>query len=78
MSGKRRFLTNFIFQENHSRRTVFEKLHQFAFPLSVGETLFAFHYSEKFPQSDGWTIYEPIAELTRMLVSFPGFFFLRI
>lgn len=53
-------------QENHSRRTVFEKLQMFAFPLSHNERLFAFSYSETFPE-DGWTVYEPVAELRRMV-----------
>lgn len=52
-------------QENHSRRTVFEKLQKYAFPLAHNLKLFAFSYSETFPE-DGWTIYEPIAEFRRM------------
>lgn len=52
-------------QENHSRRTVFGKLQNFAFPLANNEKIFAFNYSEKFPE-DGWNIYEPIAEFRRM------------
>ena len=52
-------------QENHSRRTVFEKLQKFAFPLAHNIKLFAFSYSEIFAE-DGWTIYEPIAEFRRM------------
>ncbi|XP_066993466.1 myotubularin-related protein 2 isoform X2 [Anabrus simplex] len=54
-------------QENHSRRNVFEKLHQYAFPLSRKLPLFAFEYSETFPEN-GWTVLEPIAELKRMCV----------
>lgn len=53
-------------QENHSRRPVFEKLQMNAFPLAHNEKLFAFSYMEKFPV-DGWTIYEPVAELNRLL-----------
>lgn len=53
-------------QENHSRRTVFEKLQMYAFPLSYGERLFAFSYMETFAE-DGWNVYEPIAELRRMV-----------
>lgn len=53
-------------QENHSRRTVFEKLQMYAFPLSYNERLFSFSYSETFPE-DGWTVYEPVAELRRMV-----------
>lgn len=55
-------------QENHSRRDVFEKLQQYAFPLSHKMKLFAFDYTEIFPE-DGWTVYEPIAELKRMGVN---------
>lgn len=53
-------------QENHSRRTVFEKLQMYAFPLSYSERLFAFSYAETFPE-DGWNVYEPIAELRRIV-----------
>uniref|UniRef100_A0A1B6HZS2 phosphatidylinositol-3,5-bisphosphate 3-phosphatase n=1 Tax=Homalodisca liturata TaxID=320908 RepID=A0A1B6HZS2_9HEMI len=52
-------------QENHSRRNVFEKLQQYAFPLSHKLLLFAFEYSESFPEN-GWNVHEPIAELKRM------------
>lgn len=55
-------------QENHSRRDVFEKLQQFAFPLSRKIKLFAFEYSEVFLEN-GWNVYEPIAELKRMVNS---------
>lgn len=53
-------------QENHSRRNVFEKLQQNAFPLSYKMKLFAFDYSETFLEN-GWSVYEPIAELKRMV-----------
>lgn len=53
-------------QENHSRRDVFEKLQQYSFPLSHKLPLFAFEYSETFPEN-GWNVYEPIAELKRMV-----------
>ncbi|PSN36835.1 Myotubularin-related protein 2 [Blattella germanica] len=52
-------------QENHSRRNVFEKLQQYAFPLSHKLPLFAFEYLETFSEN-GWTVHEPIAELKRM------------
>lgn len=55
-------------QENHSRRNVFEKLQQFAFPLSHKLKFFAFEYSETFP-INGWNVYEPIAELKRMVAN---------
>jgi len=45
---------------------VFEKLQQYAFPLSHKLPLFAFDYSETFPEN-GWTVHEPIAELKRMV-----------
>lgn len=50
-------------QENHSRRTVFTKLQNYAFPTA--DKLFALSYAEKFPE-DGWSVYEPIAEFRRM------------
>ncbi|XP_025205248.1 myotubularin-related protein 2 [Melanaphis sacchari] len=52
-------------QENHSRRNVFEKLQQYAFPLSHNIPMFAFEYTETFPEN-GWNVYEPMAELKRM------------
>ncbi|XP_055378303.1 myotubularin-related protein 2 [Condylostylus longicornis] len=52
-------------QQNHSRRTVFEKLQTHAFPLSCDGKLFAFSNPEQFP-TDGWSVYEPIAEFRRM------------
>ncbi|RWS24072.1 myotubularin-related protein 2-like protein, partial [Leptotrombidium deliense] len=52
-------------QENHSRRDVFEKLTQYAFPLSNKLPLFAFEYQEKYAVN-GWNVYEPIAEYKRM------------
>nr|CAD7574249.1 unnamed protein product [Timema californicum] len=52
-------------QENHSRRNVFEKLQQYAFPLSHKLPLFAFEYTESFSEN-GWTVHEPMAELKRM------------
>ena len=51
-------------QENHSRRNVFEKLQQYAFPLSHRLTLFAFEFKEEYPEN-GWFVYEPVAELKR-------------
>lgn len=53
-------------QENHSRRTVFEKLQMYAFPLSYEERLFAFCNAEQYAE-DGWCVYEPVAELRRMV-----------
>ncbi|XP_047514358.1 myotubularin-related protein 2 isoform X2 [Pieris napi] len=55
-------------QENHSRRGIFEKLQQLAFPLSHRLPLFAFSYLESFAE-DGWQVYEPVVELRRMGVN---------
>ncbi|XP_074604434.1 phosphatidylinositol-3-phosphate phosphatase [Brevipalpus obovatus] len=55
-------------QENHSRRELFSKLCQYAFPVSNKLPLFAFAYKEggaNFPVN-GWSVYEPIAEYKRM------------
>lgn len=52
-------------RENHSRRDVFEKLQQYAFPFNNKLTLFAFDYKEKYPLN-GWQVYEPIAEYKRL------------
>ncbi|XP_071533581.1 phosphatidylinositol-3,5-bisphosphate 3-phosphatase MTMR2 isoform X2 [Panulirus ornatus] len=51
-------------QENHSRRMVTEKLLQHAFPASHKLPFFAFEYCEQYPEN-GWSVYEPIAELKR-------------
>lgn len=64
-------------QENHSRRGIFEKLQQLAFPLSHRQPLFAFSYSESFPD-DGWNVYEPIVELRRMVSNILFNFFLLL
>lgn len=56
------------FQENHSRRTVAEKLQQYAFPASHKFPFFAFEYKEQFVEN-GWNLYEPIAELKRQVIS---------
>lgn len=52
-------------RENHSRRDVFEKLQQYAFPLNNRLTLFALEYKEQYPVN-GWQVYEPIAEYQRL------------
>lgn len=39
---------------------------QNAFPLAYNEKLFAFSYTETFAE-DGWSVYEPVAELRRMV-----------
>ncbi|XP_054722189.1 myotubularin-related protein 2-like [Uloborus diversus] len=51
-------------QENHSRRDVFEKLQQYAFPVSNKLPIFCFEYQGKY-SVNGWSVYEPIAEYKR-------------
>lgn len=51
-------------QENHSRKRMTEKLQIYAFPASNKLPFFAFDYREQFPEN-GWSVYEPIAELKR-------------
>lgn len=43
-----------------------EKLLQYAFPASHKLPFFAFEYCEQYPEN-GWTVYEPIAELKRQV-----------
>jgi hypothetical protein len=43
-------------------------LQTYAFPLASKENLFALCYSEKFNAEDGWSVYEPVAELKRMVL----------
>ncbi|XP_013412822.1 myotubularin-related protein 2 isoform X4 [Lingula anatina] len=54
-------------QENHSRRQVFEKIVQYAFPITNKLPLFAFEYQERF-EVNGWAVYDPIKELNRQHV----------
>uniref|UniRef100_A0A8C3WDU8 phosphatidylinositol-3,5-bisphosphate 3-phosphatase n=1 Tax=Catagonus wagneri TaxID=51154 RepID=A0A8C3WDU8_9CETA len=51
-------------QEEQSKLGIFENLNKHAFPLSNGQTLFAFNYKEKFPVN-GWKVYDPVAEYKR-------------
>ncbi|XP_007452179.1 PREDICTED: myotubularin-related protein 1 isoform X1 [Lipotes vexillifer] len=51
-------------QEEQSKLGIFENLNKHAFPLSNGQTLFAFNYKEKFPVN-GWKIYDPVSEYKR-------------
>ncbi|XP_014667410.1 PREDICTED: myotubularin-related protein 2-like [Priapulus caudatus] len=52
-------------QENHSRRTVFEKLHVYSFPLSHRLPFFAFANEEDGGGESGWDVYDPVAEYRR-------------
>ncbi|XP_022689701.1 myotubularin-related protein 2-like isoform X2 [Varroa jacobsoni] len=51
-------------QEGHSRRDIFTKMTQYAFPLSNNLDFFAFEYKEDF-QENGWAVYDAEAELKR-------------
>ncbi|XP_072170820.1 phosphatidylinositol-3,5-bisphosphate 3-phosphatase MTMR2-like [Diadema setosum] len=51
-------------QENHSRRLVYEKVQQYAFPASNKLPFFAFEYKEYYHE-DGWAVYDPVAEYKR-------------
>ncbi|XP_053526193.1 myotubularin-related protein 1 isoform X8 [Artibeus jamaicensis] len=51
-------------QEEQSKPGIFENLNKHAFPLSNGQTVFAFNYKEKFP-INGWKVYDPVAEYKR-------------
>ena len=52
-------------QENHSRRDVFKKLQQYAFPCSNKLPFFAFEFKEKYTLN-GWQVYDPMAEYRRL------------
>ncbi|XP_067842478.1 myotubularin-related protein 2 [Heptranchias perlo] len=52
-------------QEGHTRRSIFENLMKYAFPINNNLPLFAYEYSEIFPE-DGWKVYDPITEYKRM------------
>ncbi|OWF52926.1 myotubularin-related protein 2-like [Mizuhopecten yessoensis] len=51
-------------QENHSRRQVFEKIQQYAFPITNKQPIFAFDLAEDYGE-DGWKVFDPIAEFKR-------------
>ncbi|KAE8627705.1 hypothetical protein XENTR_v10007111 [Xenopus tropicalis] len=51
-------------QDLRTRKSVFENLVKFAFPLNYGLPLFAFEYKEVFPEN-GWKVYDPIQEYRR-------------
>lgn len=51
-------------QENHTRRQVFERITQYAFPLNNKLPLFAYEYKGNFKEN-GWTVYDAVAELRR-------------
>ncbi|KAJ8297456.1 hypothetical protein KUTeg_023987 [Tegillarca granosa] len=51
-------------QENHSRRQVFEKIQQYAFPITNKQPLFAFEFKEDYGEN-GWQVYDPVSEFKR-------------
>ncbi|XP_078513114.1 phosphatidylinositol-3,5-bisphosphate 3-phosphatase MTMR2 [Lissotriton helveticus] len=51
-------------QEGRTRRSIFDTLTKYAFPLSNNLPFFAFEYREVF-QDNGWKVYDPILEYRR-------------
>ncbi|XP_014105613.1 PREDICTED: myotubularin-related protein 2 isoform X4 [Pseudopodoces humilis] len=54
--------------EGRTRRSIFENLMKYAFPVSNNLPLFAFEYKEVFPEN-GWKVYDPIWEYRRQVLS---------
>ncbi|XP_076446766.1 phosphatidylinositol-3,5-bisphosphate 3-phosphatase MTMR2-like [Babylonia areolata] len=52
-------------QENHSRRPIFEKIQQFAFPITNKMPFFALDFKGHYDGEDGWQVYDPMAEYKR-------------
>uniref|UniRef100_A0A673HTZ4 Phosphatidylinositol-3,5-bisphosphate 3-phosphatase MTMR2 n=1 Tax=Sinocyclocheilus rhinocerous TaxID=307959 RepID=A0A673HTZ4_9TELE len=50
--------------EDSLKKSVFEVLIKFAFPVSNNMSLFAFEYKQVFPEN-GWKVYDPLAEYKR-------------
>uniref|UniRef100_A0A3Q2NQT6 Phosphatidylinositol-3,5-bisphosphate 3-phosphatase MTMR2 n=1 Tax=Fundulus heteroclitus TaxID=8078 RepID=A0A3Q2NQT6_FUNHE len=50
--------------EETIKKSIFEVLMKFAFPVSNGLQIFAFEYGQVFPEN-GWKVYDPIAEYKR-------------
>ncbi|KAL2806961.1 myotubularin-related protein 2 isoform 1 [Daubentonia madagascariensis] len=50
--------------EGRTRRSIFENLMKYAFPVSNNLPLFAFEYKEEFPEN-GWKLYDPLLEYRR-------------
>ncbi|XP_070198187.1 phosphatidylinositol-3,5-bisphosphate 3-phosphatase MTMR2-like [Littorina saxatilis] len=59
-------------QENHSRRPIFEKIQQFAFPITNKMPLFAFEFKGSYDTEEGWRIYDPQTEYRRQGVPNDG------
>ncbi|KAM7086859.1 phosphatidylinositol-3,5-bisphosphate 3-phosphatase MTMR2 isoform 2-T2 [Molossus nigricans] len=54
--------------EGRTRRSIFENLMKYAFPVSNNLPLFAFEYKEVFPEN-GWKLYDPLLEYRRQVLS---------
>uniref|UniRef100_A0A8C5JXP5 Phosphatidylinositol-3,5-bisphosphate 3-phosphatase MTMR2 n=1 Tax=Junco hyemalis TaxID=40217 RepID=A0A8C5JXP5_JUNHY len=54
--------------EGRTRRSIFENLMKYAFPVSNNLPLFAFEYKEVFPEN-GWKVYDPTWEYRRQVLS---------
>ncbi|XP_031573534.1 myotubularin-related protein 2-like [Actinia tenebrosa] len=52
-------------QENHSRRLVYDKLTNYAFPTSSGKPFFAFSLKEEY-EVNGWEVFDVEAEFERL------------
>uniref|UniRef100_A0A8C2S2D5 phosphatidylinositol-3,5-bisphosphate 3-phosphatase n=1 Tax=Capra hircus TaxID=9925 RepID=A0A8C2S2D5_CAPHI len=50
--------------EGRTRRSIFENLMKYAFPVSNNLSLFAFEYKEVFPEN-GWKLYDSLSEYRR-------------
>ncbi|KAJ8367980.1 hypothetical protein SKAU_G00080080 [Synaphobranchus kaupii] len=51
-------------QEGSLKKSIFEAVMKFAFPVSNGMEMFAFQYGLTFPEN-GWKVYDPLAEYKR-------------
>uniref|UniRef100_A0A1A7WX63 Phosphatidylinositol-3,5-bisphosphate 3-phosphatase MTMR2 n=1 Tax=Iconisemion striatum TaxID=60296 RepID=A0A1A7WX63_9TELE len=51
--------------EDTLRKSIFEVLMKFAFPVSNGLQIFAFEYGQVFPEN-GWKVYDPLSEYKRL------------
>ncbi|CAL9685707.1 unnamed protein product [Knipowitschia caucasica] len=49
------------------RKSIFEGLTKFAFPVSNGLQIFALHYGQVFPEN-GWKVYDAVAEYKRQSI----------
>uniref|UniRef100_A0A4X2KYU5 Phosphatidylinositol-3,5-bisphosphate 3-phosphatase MTMR2 n=1 Tax=Vombatus ursinus TaxID=29139 RepID=A0A4X2KYU5_VOMUR len=54
--------------EGRTRRSIFENLMKYAFPVSNNLPLFAFEYKEVFSEN-GWKLYDPFLEYRRQVLS---------